>query len=797
MRNKANRLGLIFLATTSVYTGGAAKSDWTDGTRANAQAAAVAANNGHAANGAQAPPTAAGPGLYFNKAVGATDVATPAAPVSPASPPRAASPLVSPVSTATPAQAPASAPPLNAQPTAPLEPPIPIDNVAPLSTTASDPFTQTTVVDPIGPAGTTGRSVTNDDVNFNDNAGTVEIHVNDASLVEVLRMLSLQSQKNIIASKEVKGTVTANLYGVTVREALDAILTSNGYTFREEGNFIYVYTAQELEAQRAATRVRKTQVFRLYYTPVSTAVNMIKPVLSKDGEVAFSEPAHVGLESGSGDAGGNSHSTEDVMVVTDYEDQLASVQKVLTEIDKRPQQVLIEATILRATLTEDNALGVDFQVLGGVDFSGLTASKSSVGSLAGGGIQNSSDASGLVEHGATGVSTGFTNNVPAGGLQVGIVKNNIAMFLEALETVTDTTVLANPKILALNKQKGEVVVGREDGYVTSTTTDTATVQTVEFLQTGTRLIFRPFIGDDGYIRMEIHPEDSSGGLGQGNLPYKLTTEVTSNVMVRDGRTIVIGGLFREDSNSTRGQVPGLGNIPFAGALFRSQRDMTKREEIIILLTPHIIKDEAAYAELSATELARMEQLRVGVRRGMMGSGRERLAEGFYDSAVNEMDKSNPDRGRALWNLNAATNLNPKFLEAIELKQQLTQHQVSSVDNSTSRDFVRRMVMKDLESERNAASRRVQLPRPTGPTTVPTALPTTKPAEEMKATSNSPDRRVVTTVTSAEAFALVLATPATTTVEEVETIWPLVIPVVASPATRPAPTTQPTATVDAN
>ena len=93
----------------------------------------------------------------------------------------------------------------------------------------------TPVAAPIGSADVTSTDV-----------GTVEIHVNDANLVEVLRMLSLQSQRNIIASKDVRGTVTANLYDVTVKEALDAILSANGYDYREKGNFIYVYTAKEL-----------------------------------------------------------------------------------------------------------------------------------------------------------------------------------------------------------------------------------------------------------------------------------------------------------------------------------------------------------------------------------------------------------------------------------------------------------------------------------------------------------------------------------------------------------------------
>jgi len=194
--------------------------------------------------------------------------------------------------------------------------------------------------------------------------------------------------------------------------------------------------------------------------------------------------------------------------------------------------------------------------------------------------------------------------------------------------------------------------------------------------------------------MEIHPEDSSGGLTSNNLPFKITTEVTSNVMVKDGHTIVIGGLFRESSTTNRSQVPFLGNIPVAGALFRQQRDQTTREEIIILLTPHVIKDDDAYAKASEAEQKEADKLRVGVRKGMMFTGRERLAEAAYEKAVEELAKPNPDRKKALWQLDMATNLNPKFGEAIDLKQQVTGKEVASVDNSTIRSFVRKQIMAD-------------------------------------------------------------------------------------------------------
>src|SRR5208282_5413071 len=99
-----------------------------------------------------------------------------------------------------------------------------------------------------------------------------------------------------------------------------------------------------------------------------------------------------------------------------------------------------------------------------------------------------------------------------GGLQIGIVRNNLGVFIAALESVADTTVLANPKVLVLNKQPGEVQVGQQLGYETTTVSQTTSTQTVQFLNTGTILSFRPYIGDNGYIRMEIHPEDSTGSV---------------------------------------------------------------------------------------------------------------------------------------------------------------------------------------------------------------------------------------------------------------------------------------------
>ena len=575
----------------------------------------------------------------------------------------------------------------------------------------------------------TGRDLTKEELKIDDQ-GVMDLHVSSANLVDVLRTISMQTRKNIVVSKNVGGKVSANLYGVTVREALDAILHANGYAYREKGNFIYVYTVDELKRMEKDERRTTTEVFRLNYTPGASALEMIRPAMSPDGNVAVSRAATVGLASNATDAGGNSFAIEDTLVVTDYADNVAQIRRIVKELDRRPQQILVEATILQARLTDENSLGVDFSIMGGVDFATLGTTNTAVlatnntGDLTATGDPEVFPAAAAADNGYGAIGTNV-KGANSRGLNIGVAYNNIGMFINALEETTDTVVLANPKVLTLNKQPGTVIVGRKDGYLTTTTTTTTTTQTVEYLETGTRLIFRPFIGDDGFIRMEIHPEDSSGGLLGSGLPFKQTTEVTTNVMVKDGHTIVIGGLFREENSVRKSQVPFLGNIPYAGQLFRQQGDTARREEVIILITPHIIKDESVYADESGEMLKMTDMVRVGLRKGMMPWGRDRLAEMAYEKARDEMGKPYYDRERAMWYLNCATNLNPAFTEALAAKQQVSGKMLMESDNSSIRYFLR-----DRVAEGQGVSIETPVVAP-APTVVVPAEPAPAPAVQVE------------------------------------------------------------------
>lgn len=524
-----------------------------------------------------------------------------------------------------------------------------------------------------------------DDVHVTDR-GTVEMHVADLPLSTVLELLSVESSRNIIASPNVSGTVTANLYGVVFEEALEAILIANGAGYRTVGNFIFVYTNEELAEMAAAADPFVTQVFGLNYISAADAEVYVKPLIGDEGSISKSPKPAEGLESDAGKAGGHADAGQDFIVITTRSKRLKEVERVLARIDVRPRQVLIEATILRAELTDDNALGIDFTLVGGVDLESLGATSNGITDLTLGLLPQER----FEKFNAT-ATTNLTDSVPSGGITIGIIKDKVGVFLRALEEVTDTVVLANPKVLALNKQKGQVIVGRRDGFLTTTVTETQAIQTVDFLETGTQLIFRPFIGDDGRVRVELHPEDSVGFVNAQGLPSEQTTEVTTNVLIRDGETILIGGLFREVTTDARTQVPGLGNLPGIGPLFRSRSDATTREEVIILLTIHIVKDEATYAAASLEQFENIERMRVGVRQGLMWHGRERIAQRHYHKALEAFNAG--DRDKALYHVNMALHTNGRLLPAIEFKEKLVGHRAWDDDGASSRTFLHQLIMR--------------------------------------------------------------------------------------------------------
>ncbi len=449
----------------------------------------------------------------------------------------------------------------------------------------------------------------------------LDMHARDIEVVEALAQLRILVERNIIVAPDIVARFTGDLYDLDVEEAIDAMCRSTGLVARYEGSFVYI------EADEQASRI-----FELQYVRGEDLVTLIAPLLSETGLASATLPAQQGITPSQEDAGGDGYASLDVLLVHDFPANLEAVAEVVEVLDVRPKQVLMEATILSASLTDEFAAGIDFNLLQGVNFEDIGASSSNGTSVTYGGFTGEQ-----LNDGAGAATTSLTNLLPTGGLNVGFLNHGAGFFIRALEQLTDTTILANPRIIALNKQRGEVLLGRRDGFLTTTVTQTSSTQRVEYLETGTRLVFRAFIGDDEFVRLEIHPEDSDGGVTADGLPFKETAEVTTNVLVRSGQTIVLGGLFRERVQKVNKSTPWLGSLPLLGPVFQSQDDVATREEIIVMLTPHILDSADSLLDPSAAVAGLVD--RAALSGAYVYTARNMMQEGDYAGALMFLEAS--------------------------------------------------------------------------------------------------------------------------------------------------------------
>jgi type IV pilus assembly protein PilQ len=555
---------------------------------------------------------------------------------------------------------------------------------------------------------------------------TVDLHLKDEDLANVLELLSIQTQKNIVASKGVSGKVTATLYGVTFYQALDAILHVNGFGYVEQGNFIFVYTNDELKTIQAALKKRVAKEIKLNYINADDAKEFVTPLLSKDGgEIKINLKTKDFNIPDKAPVGKNDYALGDTMVVFDYEENVKAIEDLVKQLDTRPQQVLVEATILQTSLNEANAFGVDFSIIGDlnfVDFINTGGALSAAGSLIKGGTGASGQGVSPPDDRGNAFTSTVGNTTGPGGFKAGVIAGDVGIFVRMLDQITDTVILSNPKILALNRQPARVLVGKRVGYLNTTQTETSTTQSVEFLDTGTQLYFRPFVSSLGEVRMELKPQVSSAEIrtitdsgGRAvTIPDEVTQELVTNVNVRDGQTVVLGGLFTDNATFTRRQVPWMGDIPILGAAFRGNEDTTVRSEIIFLITPTIVTD-TLIAGSADRALGDVERARAGMRQGLLPWSREKMT----DQANVEAEQLARD-GRyaeALQKIKSSLSLNANQPEAYRLREKITGMREHWSNPSLLDSYLDSEVVKRIDSVPAAPTEQPNL-KPRGSVVVP-------------------------------------------------------------------------------
>jgi type IV pilus assembly protein PilQ len=476
--------------------------------------------------------------------------------------------------------------------------------------------------------------------------GRITINCRDSEIRTVLDLLSRQGDLNIIPAKSVIGPVTASLPNVSVEEALDIIVKSAGFLWRREGKFIYVGTREDFKAIDQARDRIGTRVYHPNYATALELEQLITPLLTPTiGRMKSSSPAKAGIATDDAAAGGNDFAGAETVIVHDFETVLTVIDGIVAQIDRRPTQVFIEAMILSVRLNDEHRFGIDFEFLRNNDHVRL----------------------------ATGSPLNTLGQISFedGGLKFGYLDQSLSMFLEAIETIGDTNVVATPRVLCLNRQRAEIHIGEQLGYVDTTQTETASTQSVKFLDVGTFLRIRPYISNDGTVRLEVHPELSTGvvRVEEGlTLPDKVVTKVTSNVMVRDGSTVVIGGLIRDELSDSRTQVPLLGSLPWVGPAFRSSRQSKERREIIVLITPHIVYEPEV--GLQGDKTAREFHHRHMIYDDKLSPiGKRHLGRRYFHKAQTAWHQG--DQERALRLINLSIHFDPLSRAAIDLRSDIT------------------------------------------------------------------------------------------------------------------------------
>jgi len=479
----------------------------------------------------------------------------------------------------------------------------------------------------------------------------VSLDLRDINIADAIRYLAEKADINVAVSKNVGGRVTLSFKNVTIRDALDIIILSNDLAAEKRGEIIYVLLAKNYETLHGTKWAdpRQVRVFKLQYakpTNVLTVLDTLKSTVGsivvdnesgtvvimdtperitkmKDAissmdkesltqvfELKYAKAKEVeeNLTSrldakGIGSIKADERSNQ--IVVTTLPSRMKEIENIIASLDKKTRQVFIEAKIIQITLSDQFQMGIEWErVLGA--FKNTYAGKQLAGRDAGQfrlvkKVPSTATLKGNFAQALTSSATFSLGTLTA---------NNFTALINVLETFGEVKVLSNPRIAAINNQEAKILVGVREAYTTSTISQTQpstiTSQQISFVDVGVSLIVTPTINKEGFITMSVKPEVSSVKkyieTSQKDLiPIIETATATTTVMVKDGTTILIGGLIKDIKQKTHSGVPIISRIPIVGLLFRSTYDTWEKTELVVLLTPHIITGEEALPELTGKE----------------------------------------------------------------------------------------------------------------------------------------------------------------------------------------------------
>lgn len=299
------------------------------------------------------------------------------------------------------------------------------------------------------------------------------------------------------------------------------------------------------------------------------------------------------------------------VIVQALSERMQEIEQLIRDLDKKTKEVLIDTQIVKIKLSDQVDSGVQWE---GLFDAGQKYGMSYLGSYPFSSVQSATaawrsrpqvltDAGGIVgayPFSGTTSNQAASNKMVAGeAIHFGVVdsKRDFDVLVKYLQTVGKTKILSNPKLVVVNNQEAKIHVGEKQAYVTTTTTSGQTTNTISeevtFVDVGIQFAVTPTINDDGYITMKVKPEISSVTSTlitptNNRIPIIDTSLTETTVLIKDGTTLIIGGLRREEKTNIAEQFPFLGKLPLLGFLFRSATNKVDRTELLVMITPHII-----------------------------------------------------------------------------------------------------------------------------------------------------------------------------------------------------------------
>lgn len=467
----------------------------------------------------------------------------------------------------------------------------------------------------------------------------VTLDFKDADIQNVLRVLAYKSGVNIVASKEVVGTVTIRLVDVPWEQALSVILSTYGFAYEREGNIITVSTMETLKLRRENQRQLAdiegvtSRVFNLKYIDASDAKKMLEAQLSPQGKISVMEvTGQKGWEFGVPTAGGSTTEAggkaererraarSRSLVITDTPTYLDRIEKILKDMDVKPNQILIEARIMEVSRDALKDLGIEFSTGQRLETHGVdrTAGRVNVGDAhhegtITGRVYSETDSNQLYTFTPANFVPRATGLTPYNaGLEFlfrRLVGREVEIMVHALEEDIRTNTLSAPRVLTLSGQEAEIMVGEKYPIIetnVSGTSGTTTTTLAYYQDIGIQLYVVPQIsGEEQYINMIIHPVISSftQTVSANNYPRLVTREAETQVLMYDGETIVIGGLLKDVKSQGKIGIPILSDIPIIGSIFTRRTNDIEKIDLLIFITARIVRP----GELTEREMAMVKK----------------------------------------------------------------------------------------------------------------------------------------------------------------------------------------------